>query len=320
MEVDDFIVRVPCKSAEDLVSALSPRSIYFKHERSPHKWIFRGVASEGWKLIPTAFRGEDLTQHSQIYSELRSIEPFFRFADESGLPLPEDSQFVRNRFQVLSDSLVNIHARFGLGDTCKRIWETGEEVWPPDEFLSLIALAQHHGIPTRMLDWSRNPLKAAYFAAVKAAKWIKHGQAPKEEGDIKNLSVWAMSWSEFTAGQFFALGFEEISVLIVTAPRAGNPNLHAQEGLFTVLRPQRVKLFEPVDRRPLDEILRGTETFRQRSRIFYEFKLPIEQSPKLLRLLAQEGIHGAALFPGFDGVVKRIEEEQLWDDETSTLS
>lgn len=36
---------------------------------------------------------------------------------------------------------------------------------PPNNLLDLFALAQHHGVPTRLIDWTSNSFTAAFFAA-----------------------------------------------------------------------------------------------------------------------------------------------------------
>ena len=120
------------------------------------------------------------TNQDQLSYELGAIQGFFWLADRCGLALPEkDSQI--HRRDLFSD----------VGDYNFPLRGKGDLLWPPREIWSLLALAQHHGLPTRLLDWSLDARTAAYFAASQAAAWVADpSTAP---AGVSDLAVWALS-------------------------------------------------------------------------------------------------------------------------------
>ena len=97
--------------------------------------------------------------------------------------------------------------------------------------------------------------------------------------------------------------------ILVTAPGAGNANVYAQGGQFTlVLQPAGLDLDRPADRSPQTPVLRKMAAL-------HKITLPIAEAPRLLRLLALENTNGASLFPAYDGVKKAMDERRYWDKE-----
>src|SRR4051812_38973236 len=108
-----IVKEIDCKSADEFLDALSPRSELFGHpllaesaRSSPGTWVFRGHSNDStYRLIPTALRSPasfqefihfDCTQTShQLFAEIEALKDFFERADAAGLPLPEDSQQLR---------------------------------------------------------------------------------------------------------------------------------------------------------------------------------------------------------------------------------
>lgn len=247
-------------------------------------WIFRGHADSRWELIPSVLRTGTILEYippikraplsnnkEQISAEYRLIEKFRQFLDEQGLPIPEDSQVFRsNNIKVIKKLIIPILK--------------GKGAWPPVKYFSLMALAQHHRIPTRLLDWTRDPYVAAYFAAKEAAMGLI-GEKDFPKG-VETLSVWALN-------TFFLDVYQnkiKRQVITVTAPAYGNPNLHAQKGLFTLERlqsflPDRAVYQYPLDKRVID-IVNINDKLVVQLPIMRELAIPISASHEILRRLA----------------------------------
>lgn len=143
----------------------------------------------------------------------------------------------------------------------------------PENDLEWMILAQHHGIPTRLLDWSFNPMVALFFAVENA----KETDAVIYESYKSSGQLNPVSYSDI---------FSEAVFTQIIPNRTLNRYAH-QESLFTIC---------PKPSQP------------DYTKIYRKFVIPCE-SKKLIRWkLRRIGITRAFIYPGLDSLAHDIVE------------
>lgn len=336
-----------CESASDFLGALRRSNAYWwEDDQSP--WVFRGHADESWELLPSAWRPGNpiiIAGQAEATRRFERVLPTQTLSWSFGSHVTGQAQFgerdVELQRRLTIEATGELLPVYDFLLTCDRLGlSTPVLQLPPDPTLSpdwlisegdplvgddffrftdiphYIALAQHHGLPTRLLDWTHDPVNAAFFAV----------EAISDDEPQTDIAVWAIhrrrASSVMGRPGVFPKNYDgkvedgknheiEPAIEIVRTPMRDNTFLAAQSGQFTSIRGSGIDFMHRGGSRP------SLEAFvaESKNQEIVLRKMILDRScvPELASLLVREEVSRSQLMPTHDVVADEVRKK--WSDE-----
>ncbi len=139
----------------------------------------------------------------------------------------------------------------------------------PVNEIEWMVIAQHHGLPTRLLDWSLSPLVACFFAVQSLSS--------------DNAAIYVYDIGKFRKEE--EIEPNKLNDIVAFFPSHGTKRVTAQSGMFTIHPTKNMKL----ESESIKKIL-----------------IPASKKKYFLEKLVKYGIHQGTIFPDLDGLSNYI--------------
>lgn len=290
-------------SVADFLQIIEDQSILYRSngtKSNPKQlhFIYRGMENKEYKLIPSLYREES------IYGTLLG----------------------NNRQQHTAPRYLSYATEFNILESFIHEASGYEIRIHDDDFGKWTVLAQHHGVPTRLLDWTSNPLVALFFACQSKAQ---------TDAVVWMLHTW--NYTSYTLRQDYGkadFSLPELLSYIIQSKGKGEgipshpfiytPNyfdhrMSAQSSYF---------LAWGYDSRALEDLVNPNSFMRSKQevmesgnrpddfddmRFLYRVLIRKANKQKIIRQLDLLGINEKTLFPGLDGIGNYIERKYRLD-------